>query len=262
MPEENSVSSGTAPTAGPFGSPSGAAEPRVYVQEGFRWDGFDAYLFDIDGTLLRCRDRIHVDSFGESVRRVMGYELSLEGVVLQGNTDPGILRDAFVLAKLNDTAWRPMLEEVLDAMRSNVAARRSEITLATMPGVEAALAHLAAKGALLGVATGNLESIGWMKIETAGLREWFRFGGFSDRFEVRAEMIAHAVNEARLLAGNGATVCVVGDTPADITAARANGLPTIAVATGHPSFDQLMAYRPEVCTTTLEALLQGTAAAQ
>ena len=51
-----------------------------------------------------------------------------------------------------------------------------------MPGVEEALGHLARKGALLGVATGNLEAIGWIKIEEAGLREWFRFGGFSDQF--------------------------------------------------------------------------------
>jgi phosphoglycolate phosphatase-like HAD superfamily hydrolase len=56
-------------------------------------------------------------------------------------------------------------------------------------------------------------------------------------------------------AGPEATVCVVGDTPFDISAARANGLPTIAVATGNFSFDQLMEHEPEVCATTLEALL-------
>jgi phosphoglycolate phosphatase-like HAD superfamily hydrolase len=47
----------------------------------------------------------------------------------------------------------------------------------------------------------------------------------------------------------------VGDTPFDISAARANGLPTIAVATGNFSFDLLMEHEPEVCATTLEALL-------
>jgi phosphoglycolate phosphatase-like HAD superfamily hydrolase len=53
------------------------------------------------------------------------------------------------------------------------------------------------------------------------------------------------------------TVCVIGDTPFDIEAARANGLPTIAVATGRYSFDALMEHKPEACTTTLEALLQS-----
>jgi phosphoglycolate phosphatase len=245
-----------------IGPVSTDAEPRVYIQEGFRWDGQGAYLFDIDGTLLRSRDRIHVNSFMESVRSVMGHELSLEGVVLQGNTDPGILRDAFLLAKVDEEHWKPVLEAILEEMRVSVAARRGEMTIVRMPGVEETLEHLQRKGAVLGVATGNLETIGWLKIETVGLREWFRFGGFSDRFAVRAEMIAHAAGEARRLAGPDATVCVVGDTPADIAAAKANGLPTIAVATGNPTFDQLMACGPEVCTTTLEALLQSTAAAR
>ena len=74
-----------------------------------------------------------------------------------------------------------------------------------MPGVEEVLRHLARRGALLGVATGNLETIGWIKIEQAGLREWFRFGGFSDHFPIRAELIAQAARKARELAGPKAT---------------------------------------------------------
>ena len=29
---------------------------------GFRWMGADAYLFDIDGTLMRSRDRVHFNA--------------------------------------------------------------------------------------------------------------------------------------------------------------------------------------------------------
>ncbi len=60
---------------------------------------------------------------------------------------------------------------------------------------------MARKGAVLGVATGNLEMIGWIKIEQAGLREWFRFGGFSDHFPIRAELIGQAAAKARELTG-------------------------------------------------------------
>ena len=127
-----------------------------------------------------------------------------------------------------------------------------------MPGVKDALAHLARKGALLGVATGNLEAIGWIKIEKAGLREWFRFGGFSDHFPIRAELVANAVRKAREMAGAGARVCVVGDTPRDIAAARANALPVIAVATGNYSFEALLEDRPEVCASSLADLLAQT----
>jgi phosphoglycolate phosphatase-like HAD superfamily hydrolase len=127
-----------------------------------------------------------------------------------------------------------------------------------MPGVEETLKYLADRGATLGVATGNLEMIGWIKVERAGIREWFRFGGFSDRFPVRSELVGNAALKARELAGPGASVCVVGDTPRDVEAAHSNGLPVIAVATGHFSFDELLKYQPEACTTTLADLLAAT----
>lgn len=246
---------------------SASPDSRVYISEGFCWDAQRAYLFDIDGTLLRHRDRVHVDAFSSSVREVMGADLALDGVNLAGNTDPGILRDAFRLASIDDGAWRPHREGILNSMCSAVAARRAELLPIVMPGVEAVLAHLERKGALLGVATGNLEQIGWLKIENAGLRSWFAFGGFCDRFEARADMIRHAAGHARaILASEHSTspdpsVCVIGDTPFDIDAARVNGLPTIAVATGRYSFDQLLEHRPAACASTLAALFEATTGA-
>lgn len=228
----------------------------VFQREGFRWDAQDAYLFDIDGTLLRCRDRIHVDSFLSSVRAVMGREFTLDGVTLSGNTDTGILRDAFRLVCLEDALWEPHMDDILQRMRDDVAARRDEFRIDKMPGVDEVLTYLRDKGATIGIATGNLESIGWLKIEFLGLRDWFTFGGFSDRFPVRSEMIAHAAAQARALAGRSASVCIVGDTPSDIIAARANHLPVIAVATGVYSFEQLMQQQPDVCATNFLALLE------
>ncbi len=235
-----------------------AAVPQVFIRDGFAWDDQRAYLFDIDGTLLRSQDRIHYESFFTSVKTVMGHDLSLEQVVLHGNTDPGILRDAFRAARLKDSEWHGALEDILEVMRADVLAKRDSMQLRVMPGVAATLDHLKAKGAALGVATGNLESIGWQKIEVAGLREWFTFGGFADRFQDRADMIGHAASIARAVAGADASVCVVGDTPADISAARANKLPVIAVATGRYSFDELLPLGPDACATTLEALLEQT----
>jgi phosphoglycolate phosphatase-like HAD superfamily hydrolase len=265
---------------------------RVLIREGFVWDAQDAYLFDIDGTLLRSRDRIHFNAFSSSIREVTGLDVSLNGVVLHGGTDTAILREAFELSGVPAEAWEHQVEAILTAMRKTVIGQRGEMDLWTMPGVAETLEHLAKKGALLGLATGNLESIGWTKVEEVGLREWFQFGGFSDRFIVRAEMIADAAAQARellsshpspnrpndedLSLGNPitrrmghpdssietreASICVVGDTPRDIEAARANQLPVIAVATGNYSFDELAALEPEVCASSLAALLAQTAA--
>ena len=253
----------------------------VLIQEGFVWDAQDAYLFDIDGTLLRSRDRIHFNAFAASIQQVTGLEVSLNGVVLHGGTDTAILREAFELSGIPAEAWEPQVEAILDVMREMVVSRRGEMDLWTMPAVAETLAHLAERGALLGLATGNLEVIGWAKVEEVGLREWFHFGGFSDRYSVRSEMVADAAAQARGLllshperdtaaprmghpdfSGGGveASVCVVGDTPRDIEAARANRLPVIAVATGNYSFDELAALGPEVCASSLAALMAETVA--
>ena len=231
------------------------AQPQIYTAPGFVWDAQDAYLFDIDGTLLRTRDRIHVDSFVQSVQRVTGFEVSLAGIALQGNTDTAILRDACARAGIPADVLESHTAAILEAMCDSVTEQRHAMDLMRMPGVEDALRHLAARGKLLGVATGNLEVIGWIKIEQAGLREWFRFGGFSDRYPVRSELIANAASKARELTGAHASICVVGDTPRDIEAAHANSLSVIAVATGRSTFDELLAHQPEVCATSLADLL-------
>ena len=230
-------------------------EARTAIENGFAWDRQNAYLFDIDGTLLRSRDRVHVDSFTTTLREVMGPEVTLEGVSLAGNTDTSILREACEQAGIPPEVLEPQLAAIVEAICHNVAGRKHEMQPLLMPGVEDTLQHLADHGAILGLATGNLEMIGWIKMDRAGLREWFRFGGFSDRFPIRAELIGDAAKKARELAGPEASVCVVGDTPRDIEAAHANGLPVISVATGHFSFDELMEHKPEVCTTTLADLL-------
>lgn len=233
-------------------------QAKVYIREGFQWDQQEAYLFDIDGTLLRSHDRIHYDSFTDGIRQIYGQDVTMDGVIFQGSTDPAILRDAFRNAGIAEDVFRPLLPGICQVMCETVSSRRHEMKLTMMPGVEDTLRYLDSKGASLGVGTGNLEKIGWLKIENLGLRHWFRFGGFSDQFDIRSEMIAHAAEKARQIAGPNATVCVIGDTPADIEAARANSLPTIAVATGHFTVEDLMQHNPEACCTNLAALLEKT----
>lgn len=232
-----------------------ANQARTAIQPDFAWDAHDAYLFDIDGTLMRSRDRVHFESFAASVQRATGFEVTLAGVQLAGATDTAIIREACRQAGIPDNVVEKHLEDILDGMRRSVLERRHELDLIRMPGVVEVLRYLARRDALLGVATGNLEMIGWIKIEQAGLREWFRFGGFSDHFPIRSELIAHAARKARELIGARASVCVIGDTPRDIEAARANSLPVIAVATGRYSFDDLLEHQPQVCTTSLADLM-------
>lgn len=228
------------------------------MRPGLCWDGYNAYLFDIDGTLLRDPGRVHYNAFSKACIAVLGHPLSLEPVKVAGSTDPRILRDAFAAAGIADETWRPHQPRLLEAICASVEQDAAQMQLTIMPGVVDALRHLATRGKWLGVATGNLEAVGWLKLERTGLREHFTFGGFSDAHENRAEMIAAAANKARDLAGTDASIVVVGDTPSDIAAAHANHLPVIAVATGHSSFDSLLDHAPEICAENLSALFASS----
>jgi phosphoglycolate phosphatase-like HAD superfamily hydrolase len=224
------------------------------------WDDFDAYLFDIDGTLMREPNRIHVNAFTSCLHQVLEREVSLEGVTVHGSTDAAILRDACRLAGVDDAHWQPLQQRIFRLLAETVQSQRHLMQMVLMPSVIATLDYLAARGKLLGVGTGNLESIGWLKLEQAGIRHFFTFGGFSDRFAVRSDMIANAAIEARKLAGPNATLCVIGDTPSDVTAAHANGIPAIAVATSIFSVEELSRVNPEWAVPSLQTLLDQTIA--
>lgn len=220
-----------------------------------QWDEYDAYLFDIDGTLLNCRDAVHYFAFCDALTKLAGRPLNLDGVVVHGNTDVGILRDALTLHAVAEERWRPHLTEAAEEMCRFVHRNRADLKAEPTAGAAAVLQHLTAKGAMLGVATGNLEAIGWLKLERSGLRALFHFGTFSDSYEYRRDVIRAAVQEAERRTRPGAKICVVGDTPSDIQAARSNGLDVIAVSTGIFGEEELRAEAPTWCVRSFDQLL-------
>jgi phosphoglycolate phosphatase len=211
------------------------------------WDAYDIYLFDVDGTLLRCEDAVHYFAFCDALRTISGLPLDLQGVSAHGNTDIGILRDALALAGVEDALWRPRLAQIRSLMSRFVEERQSELCVSVLPQVHGTLRHLRNRRALLGIASGNLQRIGELKLERAGLLTSFQFYGWSDDFEFRADVFHAALSKARAIAEHQALACVIGDTPADIAAARSNGLPVIAVATGIHGFEELAAAQPDLC---------------
>jgi phosphoglycolate phosphatase-like HAD superfamily hydrolase len=219
------------------------------------WDSYDAYLFDIDGTLLHCADSVHYFAFCDALSEVAGRPLNLDGVATQGNVDPAILRDAFTLASVDESIWRPRLAEACERMCAQVWQNRGDLHIDVLPGVRELLSRMRAAGKPLGVATGNLAGIGRLKLERCGLFECFAFGGYSDGLETREAVFAAAAAQARALAGAAASLCVFGDTPADVRAAKANGLDVVAVATGIFSCEELAQERPTLLVKTLPELL-------
>jgi phosphoglycolate phosphatase len=218
------------------------------------WDQYDVYLFDVDGTLLECKDAVHYFAFCSVLSGLAGRPLNLDGVTAHGNTDVGILRDALQLAGVPDGAWRGRLAEIVASLGAHVQAGRQNICATVLPAVTTVLAYLRSREKVLGVATGNLEEVGKLKLGHCDLLSYFDFGAYSDAFEYRVDVFRAAVTRARGTAGASASICVVGDTPADIQAAHANGVDVIAVATGVYPFARLMAEKPEWCLHSLADL--------
>lgn len=228
---------------------------QPFLRPGFRWDAADAYLFDIDGTLLNTRDAVHYFAFHNAAREVLGREISIDSVPVHGNTDPGILRAALRLTGMDDAAIDAAIPQIVERMCAEVERNREDVHPELCPSIPELIQYLTVRGKLLGAASGNLETVGWLKLEKAGLRPMLAFGSFSFPRQTRAEIFAHGLALARQRLGEQATVCVVGDTPSDIEAARAVKAPVIALATGIFSFSDLMACGPDACCASAADLL-------
>jgi phosphoglycolate phosphatase-like HAD superfamily hydrolase len=144
----------------------------------------------------------------------------------------------------------------------------ADIRAVACPAVSELLQELQSARKLLGIVTGNLEPIGWAKLEAAGVRHYFDFGFFSAslpsagrpggglRFDRRVDILRAALAEVHRRLGEAASSCVVGDTPADVIAARELSIPIVAVATGTYSREQLQAEGPDVCIGGCDELLE------
>ncbi|HWQ53078.1 MAG TPA: HAD family hydrolase [Bryobacteraceae bacterium] len=216
-------------------------------------------LFDIDGTLVRRAGPHHKLALVEAVRRVTKIETSVDGIPVQGMLDPDILVLMMRAAGTSPKLIRETMPEIQREAERVYLRSCPDLTHKTCPGARAVLRNLTEHGAVLGLVTGNLTRIGWRKLANAGLKEWFRFGAFGEMARTRARLVRLARRQARAEGwiGRGAAVALVGDAPADIIAAKANGIRSIAVCTGITPREELAAEAPDLLLEDLRALRPG-----
>ncbi|HKV81251.1 MAG TPA: HAD hydrolase-like protein [Candidatus Sulfotelmatobacter sp.] len=207
----------------------------------------DAYIFDIDGTLLVTKDLVHWNALHQAMIEAYGLDTTIEGIQYHGKTDLSILRAAVARCGVDDSQFEAALPKALEIVRREVEKHHGEILPQICPGITQLIRTLHSKGTLLGIASGNLESVGWHKIDAAGLRQFFSFGCFSDRHESRADIFRNALECAQRRLGGNPRVCFIGDTPSDVDAARHVGANIVAVASGTFTVDQLQACAPDLC---------------
>lgn len=213
-------------------------------------------LFDIDGTLVRRAGPHHREALVEAVRRKARVESTTEGVPVAGMLDHTILHTMMLRAGMKPAEIRRIMPEVMKSAQSIYVRRVPILHRRVCPGVRTVLNRLERRGVVIGLVTGNLTRIGWRKLERAGLRRYFRYGAFAELAKDRAGLVRFAIRHARKEGWiNGNTrISLIGDHPNDVRAAKANGIRSVAVATGVISIEELKTHSPDVLLPDLRAL--------
>ncbi len=194
-------------------------------------------LFDIDNTLLWSGGAGGM-AMGLAFRDLFGIEDGFKKVEFSGRTDRYILAEALRQHGIEgdyDENQARFLERYYTHLPQTLHERRGKL----MPGFPALLDALSGQpGIRIGLATGNFSRAAQLKLGHYGIDGYFSGGGFGEESEDRAVIVRRAVERL----GKGlrrAEALVIGDTPHDISSAKANGAIAIGVATGSNSAEEL-----------------------
>ena len=203
-------------------------------------------LFDIDGTLLTtggCGER----SLRLAARDAFGVEDDLREIEIAGRTDTGIARQ--LLRKYGREETAENIAALLGRYLSHLPVQLREAQGRLLPGVAALLPMLHPRSDIvLGLLTGNLERGAEHKLTHYGVWEYFGFGAFADDHHERDKLGPFALARSRERGHEIALsrTFVIGDTPHDISCARAIGAKAVAVATGGFRAEQLVPHAPDI----------------
>lgn len=208
-----------------------------------------AILFDIDGTLLYAKG-VGRPAFVKAFQQAYGVEANFDKVSFVGATDTAVIR---AMAETYGILSTPSHEEVFYlALTKYLDDALAETPPYVYPGVKDFLETLVDQGYTLGIVTGNIRTTAWAKLLHANLASYFTFGAYSADHHDRDEIAKIAYHRAQAL---GCEVkCLVGDTPKDIQAGHAIGVPVLAVATGWIDSPTLLAAGADACLDDYHSL--------
>ena len=197
-------------------------------------------LFDIDGTLLDTHG-FGREAFIRGLAHVTGERDELAYVSFAGNTDRNVLDQVMAHRKLHlaEAEIRRIFARIAEELRELLQANPGK----EIAGARRLLKHLAAEGTALGLVTGNIRACAYLKLGSVGFDGYFGFGGFGDEHAERAKIGRAALAEARAagIEVSEGGICLVGDTPKDVAAGMALGVPVLGVASGKFGADALLA---------------------
>jgi phosphoglycolate phosphatase len=202
-------------------------------------------LFDIDGTMLLKASAEHAASMHAALRAVHGIpDPAAARVAAAGRTDGEITRQILLRSGVSADRIDARADEVRDVCCEEFGHRcPPDLRDKVAPGMAELLDGLAERDDVFSaLLTGNFEPIARLKLERAGLGHHFAEGqgAFGSDHEDRAALPPIARHRAAV---NGRPhprerTVVIGDTPADVACARADGVRCVAVASGpYPAED-------------------------
>src|SRR5690348_1263453 len=95
----------------------------------------DAYVFDIDGTLLVTRDLVHWNALHQAMVEAYDVDTTIEGIPYHGMTDLSILRAAVGRCGINDGNFEKALPKALEVVCREVEANRAAMQPIVCPGI-------------------------------------------------------------------------------------------------------------------------------
>lgn len=213
-------------------------------------------LFDIDGTLLRKSGPHHRDALTAAVRSVTGLITTTDGIPVHGMLDSDILTQMLEREGVAPSRIRRVLPPIMQRAQEVYCRTCPDLRTKTCPGVQRLLRGLYRRRIPTSLVTGNLRRIGWTKMARAGLRPLFRSGAFAGMAPTRAGLATLAIRQARREGwiSSQARITLVGDAPADILAAQANGIRVVAVKTGLSTHEELAQLSPDLLLENLTHL--------
>jgi phosphoglycolate phosphatase len=202
-----------------------------------------AALFDIDGTLI-ITGGAGAAAWRMAFEELYGIPADIGKFTDTGMTDPDVGFRTFA-AVLGREPSRAELNKVMER-RLHYLYRTVEESeeYRVLAGVEELLPRMLEQGYLLGLVTGNVEAAAHIKLHRSRLNRYFSFGGYGSDSTDRGELTRAALHRAAVVSGGSVTpdqAFVVGDTPHDVAAAHAAGIPCIGVASHHYTAEQLRA---------------------
>jgi phosphoglycolate phosphatase len=213
-------------------------------------------LWDIDRTLVTV-DGLGREIFAAAFKEVTGGDLQWEPD-FAGRTDYELIATALAWHAIE--VHPELLETFFAAMSSGTSARAAEFLVRgrALAGSHAAIEAFAGfEASVQTVATGNVPVAAQAKLAAFGLDTHLdlEIGGYGTDAAERPTVVRLARERAERKHGirvPDRRVVVVGDTPHDVAAARANGFIAIAVATGKFGVDDLLATEPDLVLPSLE----------